>query len=101
MENERDEQQDARKLYAQKMQAMQLEMQKKELMRKMLSEGAYERMMNVRLANPEVYEKIVNSLAYMAQSGKQMEGRITEEQLLSLLKKLSPTRETKIEFRSK
>jgi programmed cell death protein 5 len=88
------------KLYEKKMQQLQMEMQKKELLRRMLSDGAYERMMNVRIANPELYEKVVNSLAYVAQSGKQM-AKVTDEQLRELLSKMTEKRETSIEFRHK
>jgi len=88
------------KLYEKRMQQLQMDMQKKELLRRMLSEGAYERMMNVRIASPELYEKVVSSLAYVAQSGKSM-AKITDEQLRELLAKMAEKRETSIEFRHK
>lgn len=94
------EQQEAQKLYEKRMRALQLEMQKKELLRGMLSPEAYERMSNVRLSSPELYEKVVSSLAYLAQSGKKM-GKISDEQLYALLAKMTERRETSIEFRSK
>ena len=75
-------------------------MQKKELLRNMLSPEAYERMSNVRMSSPELYDKVVSSLAYLAQSGKKM-GKISDEQLYSLLAKMTERRETSIEFRSK
>jgi programmed cell death protein 5 len=95
-----DGQQEAQKLYEKRMRALQLEMQKKELLRGMLSPEAYERMSNVRLSSPELYEKVVSSLAYLAQSGKKME-KISDEQLYALLAKMTERRETSIEFRSK
>ncbi|VVC01844.1 DNA-binding protein [uncultured archaeon] len=96
-----EEGQDPRqKLYQQRMQQMQMEMKKKELLRRMLSDPAYERMMNVRLSSPELYEKVVQSLAYVAQSGKRM-GKISDGQLYSLLAKMSEKKETSIEFRRK
>lgn len=97
---EESEQGSRQKLYEKKMQQMQLEMQKKELLRRMLSDEAYERMGNVRIASPELYEKVVSSLAYIAQSGKAM-ARITDGQLVSLLAKMTEKRETSIEFRHK
>jgi DNA-binding TFAR19-related protein (PDSD5 family) len=96
-----DEQAQARELYAKRMQQFQLEMQKKDLLKRMLSEGAYERMMNVRLSSPELYEKVVSSLAYVAQSGKQMSGKISDEQLYSLLQRMTQKPETTIEFKHK
>ena len=79
---------------------MQAEAQKKELLRRMLSDTAYARMMNVRLSSPELYEKVVASLAYVAQSGRPM-GRVEDEQLYALLQKMTQKRETSIEFKSK
>ena len=96
-----EEAQDPRqRLYQQRMQQLQMEMKKKELLRRMLSDPAYERMMNVRLSNPELYEKVVQSLAYVAQSAKRMD-KISDGQLYSLLGKMTEKRETSIEFRRK
>ena len=100
MPQEEEEQDESRRLYEQKMRTMQLEAQKKELLRKMLDEKGYERMMNVRLSKPELYEKVIQSLAYVAQSGKH-EGRIPDEQLYKLLQKMTSERQTSIEFRRK
>jgi len=91
---------EGQKLRQQRMQQVQLEMQKRDLLRRMLTDSAYERMTNVRLSSPELYDKVVSSLAYIAQSGKPME-RISDEQLYSLLARMTGERETKIEFRRK
>ena len=91
---------DRRKLYEKRMQQMQMEARKKELLRRLLSDGAYERMMNVRISSPEIYEKVVESLAYLAQSGK-IGAKISDGQLYSLLQKMTEKRETTIEFRQK
>lgn len=99
-EEEAGEDDPRQKLYEKRMQQLQMEMQKKELLRKMLSDEAYERMMNVRISKPELYDKVVSSLAYVAQSGKAM-ARITDEQLYSLLAKMTEKRETSIEFKHK
>jgi len=97
---EEGENEQAQQLYQKRLQALRLEMQKKELLRNMLSPEAYERMSNVRMSNPELYDKVVSSLAYLAQSGKKM-GRISDEQLYALLAKMTERRETSIEFRPK
>ena len=99
-EDEGSEQEARKKLYEKRMQQMQVELQKKELLRRMLDDAAYERMMNVRISSPELFEKVVQSLAYLAQSGK-MTGRVSEEQVYSLLAKMTEKRETSIEFRKK
>ncbi len=95
-----DEPSERQALYQKRMQQASLEMQKKDLLRRMLTDSAYGRMMNVRLSSPELYDKVVSSLAYVAQSGKPME-RITDEQLYSLLGRMTEERGTKIEFRRK
>jgi DNA-binding TFAR19-related protein (PDSD5 family) len=99
-EGEESQQGELREAYQKRLQQAQSEMHKKSLLRRMLTEKAYSRMMNVRLSSPELYEKVVASLAYVAQSGRQME-RISEEQLYSLLSKMTQKRETSIEFKSK
>jgi DNA-binding TFAR19-related protein (PDSD5 family) len=100
-EGQEEQQAQMQQLYQKRLQAMQLEMQKKEVLRRMLSEAAYERMMNVRLSSPELYDKVINSLLYVSQSGRQMEGKISDEQLYALLQKMTQKRETSIEYRSK
>ena len=77
---EDEDSEQAQKLYQKRVQALQLEMQKKELLRNMLTPEAYERMANVRMSSPELYNKVISSLAYLAQSGKKM-GKISDEQL--------------------
>ena len=99
-EDEETEQGVRKKLYEKRMQQVQAELQKKELLRRMLDDSAYERMMNVRISSPELYEKVVQSLAYIAQSGK-MTGKISEEQIYGLLAKMTEKRETSIEFKKK
>ena len=86
--------------YEKRLQQLQMEMKKKELLRRMLSDSAYERMTNVRISSPDLYEKVVQSLAYVAQSGRQME-RLSDEQLYSLLAKMTEKKGTSIEFRRK
>lgn len=90
-----------KQLYQKRLQALQMEMQKKELLRNMLAPSAYERMMNVRMSSPELYERVVGSLAYLAQSGKAGAGKISDGQLYELLSKLTQRRETSIKFKSK
>lgn len=82
------------------MQQMQQDAQKRELLKKLMEPAAYERMTNVRISNPELYEKVVSSLAYVMQSGRKME-RISDAQIYDLLVKMTEKRETKIEFRKK
>ena len=104
MENEDDYGQDAtRRLqqrYAKMQQEAQADSQKKAILRKVLDDGAYERVMNVKIANPELYEQLVGSIAYIVQSGR-LQGQISEQQILQLLGKMTQRKETSIEFRHK
>jgi len=54
----------------------------------MLEPEAYSRLMIVRQSNPALYAQAVQSLAYLKQAG-QIQGRISEKQLLAVLSKLS------------
>lgn len=78
----------------------QMEQQKKELLLKLLEPAAYERIMNVRMASPAVYDGAVAAVAYLYQNG-QVKGKISDTQLLSLLKKLTAKREGEIKFMRK
>lgn len=99
-EGEEEQQEQLKAAYQRRLQQAQAEAQKRELLRRLLSDSAYERMMNVRMSSPELYERVVASLAYVAQSGKPM-GQIDDKRLYSLLLKLTQRKETSIEFKSK
>jgi programmed cell death protein 5 len=99
LEEEENEEEQLQKVYQQKLQQLQIEEQKKALLRRILTPEAYERMMNVRISNPAVYNQVVNSLAYFVQSGQYT--KITDQQLYKLLAKFSQKRESKIEFKEK
>ena len=68
-------------------QAQEMESQKKTLLRSLVDAKAYERLMNVHLANPELYDQLVNLIAYLYRGG-QVKGKISEAQVLQLLGKL-------------
>ena len=76
-----------RKRMAELQQAQEMESQKKSLLRSLVDAKAYERLMNVRLANPELYDQLVSLIAYLYRGG-QVKGKITEAQVLQLLGKL-------------
>ncbi len=90
---------DLRARIAAAQQARERELQRKMLLRHLLDAKAYERMMNVRLANPALYEQVVTLLAYLYQN-KQLAGKVDEEKLVKLLtqvaaRKREPTIERK------
>ena len=97
---ENSEQEKLKSAYQKRLQQMQQDAQKRELLKKLMEPSAYERMTNVRISNPELYEKVVSSLAYVLQSGRKME-RITDAQIYDLLVKMTEKRETSIEFKKK
>jgi DNA-binding TFAR19-related protein (PDSD5 family) len=78
----------------------QLEQQKKELMRQFLDAKAYERLMNIRISNYELYSQLVSMVASLAQ-GNRLTGKITEAQLMSIIKRLTFRNESTIEFKHK
>lgn len=81
-------------------QAQQLELRKRAIMQKLLEPSAYERLMNVKIANPELYDKVVGTLAYLAER-RQLAGKVNEETLVKMLSQMTETRETSIEFKRK
>jgi DNA-binding TFAR19-related protein (PDSD5 family) len=71
--------------------------QLKEVLRRVLTEGAYGRLMNVRLANSQMYAAASRQLLGLYQKAGR---KITEGELVSLLKALKgEKRETKITFK--
>ena len=88
------------KLMQQRMQALQAEQQKRIAVKRYLTIGAYERLMNVRVANFELYTQLIDLLLTMAQS-QRITGQITEDQLKQILSRLTYRKETNIEFKHK
>ncbi|MEM3373216.1 MAG: DNA-binding protein [Candidatus Anstonellales archaeon] len=79
-----------------------LEQIKKAFLIKVLDSSAFERMMNVKISNKELYDKAVEVLMYLYQQRKINENRkLTEPELRSILSKMINTYEPKIEFRRK
>lgn len=99
-EDEKQYQRNMRKRVADAIKAAQLEEQKKEVMRQFLDGKAYERLMNIRMSNSELYNQLVNLVVSLAQSNR-VTGKITEKQLVSILTKMTSKREPTIEFRHK
>lgn len=75
--------------------AQQYEQLKKILFLQMLDEKARERLSNIKVANPVYAMQLEQILIQLIQAG-QIRGRITEEQLINLLKKM---KEQKREYR--
>ena len=100
-ENEEEQvQKKMRKRIMDQIKAAQLEEQKKEVMKQFLDAKAYERLMNIRISNNDLYNQLVNLVVSLAQSNR-VTGKITEKQLISILEKMTSRPEPKIEFRHK
>ncbi|MDE1856310.1 MAG: hypothetical protein KGH49_03705 [Candidatus Micrarchaeota archaeon] len=90
----------AKKEMQRRMQERQLELQKREILKRFLTPEAYERMMNVRISNPEVYNRLVELVISMVQGGS-LPGKINEEQVKDLLTRLTTREQPKLEFKHK
>lgn len=81
----------------QNIQASQQQMEEalKTIMSQVLDRKAKERLSNLKLVKPEIATQLELYLAQLFQSG-QLKERITDEQLVMILRKLTEKRETKI-----
>lgn len=92
-----DEEEEARK---KRLEAKKAQEQLKSTLRVALTEDAYERMMNVAVANKELYLMAAkNALVFYQRAGR----RVSERELLSLLRAIKgqTEKETTITFRKK
>lgn len=89
-----------KKAVASRMKALQIEQQKRSIVKRFLTAEAYERLMNVRVSNYELYSQLLDLIIAMAQSNK-LYGKLDEQQLKSILEKVTQKPETKIEFKHK
>jgi programmed cell death protein 5 len=83
-----------------KLREMQIEQEKKGIAKRIMEPDAYERLMNVRVANYELYSQLLEMLISMARS-ERLKGKITEAQLRELLSKLTYKPNSTIEFKHK
>ncbi|MGC8628807.1 MAG: DNA-binding protein [Candidatus Micrarchaeia archaeon] len=79
-----DEDEIAQKELEKRYKELQIEEQKKIILRRVLEPKAYERLMNVRLANPELYQQLLDLLLGLMQAGR-LKGIVTDTQLKQLL----------------
>ena len=80
-------------------QRQQIEAQKAQALRGILSTEARDRLNNLKLARPELADQIENQLTMLAQSGR-IKGLLSDNDLKQILTQMmSQKRETKIEFR--
>ncbi len=100
---EDDEQQYQKRLQKRISDAMkraQMEEKKKDIIKRVTEPAAYERLMNIRASNHELYGQLVDMMISIIQSNR-VAGKISEQQLVSLLERMTARNETTIEFRHK
>ena len=83
---------------AQKQKNMEEELKK--ALRMFLEPPAYERMMNVKFSDPDLYTQTTILLARLQQGGK-LQGKLNDAQLVQLLGKLTQKKEPTIEIKRK
>jgi len=66
----------------------QIELQKKEILRRILEPEARERLARLKLAHPDIAEAVENQLIALAQAGR-IKQRISDEVLVSILRQIS------------
>ncbi len=77
------------------------ELQKRQVLKSILDSEGYERMSNIRIANPALYDQLIQLLIQLVQSGR-VSGKVTEAQLKSLLDRIQARRhEPNITFKRK
>ncbi len=82
-------------------QQMIAQMQIKAALKAILTKEAYERLGRVKMANPDLYARAVQTLLYLYQAGR-ISGKLTDAQLKSLLERLrGKKRETRIRILEK
>jgi len=80
--------------------AVQQEQQIRLYMHQIVDSNAYERLMNIYASNKELYMQIAQLLINIVRSNKSIQ-KITEQQLVDLINRMTQKRETKIEFKHK
>ena len=80
---------------------MQREAQLREILRKILDPKAFERLMNIRISNRELYMQLAQLLVYAYQQG-QLPAKVSETELLSLLNRIKAgEKQTSIKIKRK
>ena len=100
MEEDEQQHQKLQKRLVDAVRRAQLEEKKKDLIKRITEPAAYERLMNIRASNPELYGQLVDMMISIIQSNR-VAGKISEQQLVSLLERMTARNETTIEFRHK
>ncbi len=99
-EEEQPSQKRLRKALMEQVKRQQIEQQKKEVVKRLMDQAAYDRLMNIRISNNDLYTQLVDLIISLAQSNR-IQGKLTEAQLLQILEKVTYRPDTKIEYKHK
>jgi DNA-binding TFAR19-related protein (PDSD5 family) len=99
-ENQSQNQRRLRKAVIEQLKMQQIEQQKKEILKRLMVQSAYDRLMNIRISNRDLYSQLVDLIISLAQSNR-INGKLTEAQLLAILEKATYRPDTKIEYHHK
>ncbi|MGC8648863.1 MAG: DNA-binding protein [Candidatus Micrarchaeia archaeon] len=99
-QEEVDDQAKLQKALTEQYKKIQIEQQKKEIMRSLLDDSAYERLMNIRASNQVLYSQIVNFIISLVQSGR-LQSKLSEKQFLTILQKFVSRQEPTINYKHK
>jgi len=98
--NDVDDDREYRKRLSRTIKQMQIEEQRKQVLRQFLDASAYQRIMNVKISNYDLYLQVVNILISFAQNGR-ITTKLSEDQLIAIINKMTSKIETKIEYKHK
>ena len=99
-ERQRSDEAELKKAWAKAYKAAQEEQQRKALLRRYLDDASYERMMNIKASNGELYLQLTELIIQIVQSNR-ITGKIPEAQFLQLLRKLTFRPEPTLTFKHK
>jgi DNA-binding TFAR19-related protein (PDSD5 family) len=99
-ERQRSDEAELKKAWAKAYKAAQEEQQRKALLRRYLDDASYERMMNIKASNSELYLQLTELIIQIVQSNR-ITGKIPEAQFLQLLRKLTFRPEPTLTFKHK
>jgi programmed cell death protein 5 len=100
VQRDQNSQKRLKKALMDRLKRQQLEEQKKEIIKRLIDNAAYSRLMNIKLSNYELYSQLIDLIIQLAQTNR-IRGKLTEEQFVEILKRATERRETTLEYKHK
>ena len=98
--NQQANSQRLRQMVQEQMRRNRLEEQKKEIVKRLLEPDAYERLMNIRASNRQLWSELMDLIISLAQSNR-ISGRMTDKQFVAVLGKVNNRPEPTLTFKHK